>query len=105
MPKVEEAVKKEKKPVNKKQDKYGKTGYEFEFSANKYRKKVPTNKPKVEENTEEIKQIKTSYPYNKRFIVNSPRAVARHRERLQLLLDEYDKEIEECYIKIRSQKN
>lgn len=54
-----EAKKKQQggKPVNKKQDKYGKTGYEFEFSANKYRKKVPTNKPKVEENTEEIKQI------------------------------------------------
>ncbi|MCR5367051.1 hypothetical protein SAMN05660484_00480 [Eubacterium ruminantium] len=60
---------------------------------------------KIQELTEEIKQIKTSYPYNKRFIVNSPRAVARHRERLQLLIDEYDKEIEECYIKIRSQKN
>ena len=54
-----EAKKKQQggKPTNKKQDKYGKTGYEFEFSANKYRKKVPTNKPKVEENTEEIKQI------------------------------------------------
>ncbi len=56
-----EAKKKQQggKPVNKKQDKYGKTGngYEFEFSANKYRKKVPTNKPKVEENSEEIKSI------------------------------------------------
>ena len=50
---------------------------------------------KVKRLEEEIKNIKISFPYNKRFTVGSEKTVKRHRDRLQKLLDEYNEKLGE----------
>ncbi|MCR5149013.1 MAG: hypothetical protein K6C35_08635 [Eubacterium sp.] len=52
-------------------------------------------KEKTDALMEEIRRIKMSFPYNKRFLINSPKAVARQREKLQKLIDEYERELAE----------